>query len=86
LSAWRGTSVGRQAKPTDLPTSISGVSFEEAWATRRDSKLDEIPVHFIGRAALLRDKEQAGRAKDLGDAEELREIGTARTADTRLSP
>jgi hypothetical protein len=29
-------------------------------------------VPFIGRPALLRNKEQTGRAKDLGDVEELR--------------
>ncbi|HEY9140681.1 MAG TPA: hypothetical protein VIN93_07300 [Bryobacteraceae bacterium] len=53
-------------------TAISGVSFEEAWATRCDAKLEEIATHFLGRAALLRNKQQTGRAKDLGDAEELR--------------
>jgi hypothetical protein len=31
-----------------------------------------IATRFIGLPALLRNKEQTGRAKDLGDAEELR--------------
>ena len=58
----------------DLLTSISGVSFEEAWSTRLDAELDGIAVPFIGLAALIRNKEHTGRARDLGDAEELRKI------------
>jgi len=56
----------------DLLTSISGVTFEEAWATRKEGELDGIPSHFIGLSALIRNKESIGRARDLGDAEELR--------------
>jgi hypothetical protein len=56
----------------DLLTAISGVAFEEAWATCSEAELEGIPVRYVGRAALLRNKEQTGRAKDLGDAEELR--------------
>jgi hypothetical protein len=56
----------------DLLTEISGVSFEEAWETCCKADLDGIATHFIGLSALLRNKEKTGRAKDLGDAEELR--------------
>ena len=56
----------------DLLTSISGVSFEEAWETRVESKLDGIEAKFIGLTSLIRNKESTGRARDLGDAEELR--------------
>lgn len=56
----------------DLLTAISGVSFEEAWATRSGAELDGVATQFIGRVALLRNKESTGRARDLGDAEELR--------------
>lgn len=34
--------------------------------------LDSVAVFFIGRTPLIRNKESTGRAKDLGDAEELR--------------
>ena len=66
------------AKPNriDLLTAISGVSFEEAWATHSEAVLEGTAAHFIGREALLRNKEQTGRAKDLGDAEELRKRTT----------
>jgi hypothetical protein len=56
----------------DLLTTISGVTFEEAWNARCDADLDGVPVHFIGAAELIRNKESTGRARDLGDAEELR--------------
>jgi hypothetical protein len=56
----------------DLITSISGVSFDEVWSARESGDLAGVPTAFIGRDALLRNKESTGRAKDLGDAEELR--------------
>jgi hypothetical protein len=71
--------LGVKPNRIDLLTAISGVSFEEAWATRNDAELDGIATHFVGRAALLRNKEQTGRAKDLGDAQELRKRITRRS-------
>lgn len=59
----------------DLLTSITGVSFEEAWASREPADLDGVNVFFIGRTPLIHNKESTGRAKDLGDAEELRRRG-----------
>ncbi|MFN0101588.1 MAG: nucleotidyltransferase [Bryobacteraceae bacterium] len=56
----------------DLITSISGVSFDEAWAGKLAGDLDGVPVYFIGLDDLIRNKESAGRPKDLGDAGELR--------------
>jgi hypothetical protein len=62
----------------DLLTSISGVTFEDAWSTREQGDMDGLVVHFIGRAALIRNKEHTGRARDLGDAEELRKRSALR--------
>jgi hypothetical protein len=56
----------------DIITSISGVSFDDAWESRTAGCLDGVATQFIGREALIRNKESTGRAKDLGDAEELR--------------
>ena len=64
--------LGVSPNRVDLLTSISGVSFEDAWESRAPAELEGVPVQFIGRAALLRNKESTGRARDLGDAEELR--------------
>ena len=40
--------------------------------THQEAELEGIATQFIGRAALLVNKESTGRAKDLGAAEELR--------------
>ena len=53
-------------------TSVTGVSFDDAWEDRAAGDLDGIPVNFIGRSSLLRNKDAAGRPKDLIDAAELR--------------
>jgi len=58
-----------------LLTGISGVDFEEAWASRVQSELDELPVAYIGREALLRNKAASGRAKDLADIEAIEAVG-----------
>jgi hypothetical protein len=64
--------LGVQPNRIDLVTALSGLSFEEAWASREAAHLDGVPVEFIGRTALIRNKENTGRGKDRGDAEELR--------------
>lgn len=64
--------LGIKPSRIDLLTSISGVTFDEAWAGRCKGKLDGIPVLYIGRNELIRNKEAIGRARDLGDADELR--------------
>jgi hypothetical protein len=56
----------------DLLTAISGLTFDEAWASREAADLNGVPVAFIGKTALIRNKESTSRAKDRGDAEELR--------------
>jgi hypothetical protein len=56
----------------DIITSISGVTFNEAWDSRTAGELDGVATQFIGREALIRNKESTGRAKDVGDASELR--------------
>ena len=55
----------------DLLTSISGVSFDEAWTGRLVAEVDRQPLPFIGREELLRNKRAAGRPKDIADAAEL---------------
>lgn len=64
--------LGYEPNCIDLMTSITGVSFEDAWDTRVAGELDGLPVFFIGRAALLRNKESTGRSKDKIDADQMR--------------
>ena len=55
----------------DVLTSISGVSFDEAWRGRLTGLLFEVSVAFLGRAELIRNKRASGRAKDLEDVRAL---------------
>ena len=64
--------LGVKPNRIDILTSVSGVEFEQAWAGRVKGHLEGLPATFIGRDALIQNKESTGRAKDLGDVEELR--------------
>ena len=48
-------------------TEISGLTFDEVWASRVAVELDGRTIAFIGRDALLRNKEASGRLKDLAE-------------------
>ena len=64
--------LGLEPNRIDLMTSVTGVTFDAAWDDRSPGLLDGLPVNFIGRSSLLRNKDATGRAKDRIDAEELR--------------
>ncbi len=57
----------------DLLTSISGVSFEEGWASRISVTIGTLQVPVIGRECLIQNKRAAGRPRDLADIAELEE-------------
>ncbi|MDH4099862.1 MAG: nucleotidyltransferase family protein [Nitrospirota bacterium] len=57
----------------DIITSITGVSWEEAFKERTEGKYGDIPVSFIGRQQLIANKRAIGRMKDLADVEALGE-------------
>lgn len=63
--------IGLPPRRIDILTTLSGISFDEAWASRQPAELDGHTVYFIGREALLRNKRASGRAKDLGDIQAL---------------
>lgn len=63
--------LGHPPNRIDIVTAIDGVSFAEAWASRVAGDLDGIPVHFISKEALIRNKRASGRARDLADLQEL---------------
>ena len=56
-----------------LMSSISGVSWDEAWLGRIESEVGPRRLHFIGRNELVTNKRAAGRSKDLADLEALGE-------------
>lgn len=63
--------IGLPPRRIDILTQISGLDFEEAWASRVEATIDGRAVHFIGRDAYIKNKIAAGRAKDLADAARL---------------
>ena len=63
--------LGRVPNRIDLLTSISGVTTDEAFATKLAATLDDIPVFILGKDALVRNKRAVGRPQDLADIETL---------------
>ncbi len=57
----------------DLITSLTGVSWEEADASKEQGHFGDVPVHYIGRKQYIANKRATGRRKDLADIEALGE-------------
>lgn len=64
-------SIGLEPVRIDLLNRIAGISFEEARHKTVRGRYCDVEVNFIGREDLLRNKRATGRARDLGDVEEL---------------
>jgi hypothetical protein len=65
--------LGRPPNRIDLLTSISGVTTDDAFATKMPAELDGIPVFILSKDALIRNKRAAGRPQDLADLDTLEE-------------
>ena len=59
--------LGRAPSRIDLLTTITGVSTNEAFASKISAILDGIPVFILGKDALIRNKRAVGRPQDLAD-------------------
>ena len=66
--------IGRPPNRIDILTSASGIDFNQAWETAVAGSLDGIPVRFLDRRSLLKNKRASGRTKDLADVEELEKV------------
>lgn len=62
---------GLPPRRIDILTQISGLTFDEAWASRVLAEIDGQPIPFIGRDALIVNKRASGRLKDLADVQRL---------------
>ena len=67
--------LGLPPRRIDVLTSISGVTFDEAWAGSIHVDLHGTPMAFLGRDELLRNKRAAARPKDLVDVAALERKG-----------
>ena len=63
----RMATLGRPPLRIDVMTSISGVSFDEAWAGRRIVRFGGHRIGVLGRREFERNKRAAGRPQDLLD-------------------
>jgi hypothetical protein len=57
----------------DIITSISGVSWEQASASKESGIYGDIPVFYIGKSQYVANKKATGRTKDIADIEALGE-------------
>ena len=65
--------VGVPPRRIDVLTGVSGLDFDDAWASRLTVPVGPLEVPFLGRASLIRNKRAARRLKDLADLEALGE-------------
>lgn len=56
----------------DFLTTIPGLEFASAWENRVTSQENDFPIHYLGKADLIRAKQNAGRPQDLADLDEIR--------------
>jgi hypothetical protein len=55
----------------DLMTSLTGLTWEEIATGKIAGLLGKVPVQYLGKDELIRNKRAVGRAKDLADIESL---------------
>ena len=65
------TQLGLPPLRIDVMTSVSGLTFEEAWQTRVTGEIEGVRVPILDRASFIRNKQASGRMKDLADLELL---------------
>jgi hypothetical protein len=66
--------LGVEPNRIDITTRIHGITFEDAWPNRVEGKFEDVPVFYIGREDLIRNKEAAARPQDLADVSILRSM------------
>ena len=63
--------IGIAPRRIDIMTSITGISFDEAWPGRVAVSIEGVEVPIIGRRELVRNKKAIGRPRDEADVSEL---------------
>lgn len=69
--------IGVAPRRIDILTSIDGVGFEEAYASKEIKEIEGVQIPFLTLKDLIRNKESTGREKDGLDASCLRELFNA---------
>lgn len=71
LDARQVVQLGVPPNRIDIIMSLDGVSFDDAWAARIDTRIDGVDTHVISREHLIQDKRATVRPQDLVDIEAL---------------
>jgi hypothetical protein len=66
--------IGVPPRRIDILTSITGVTFLEAWEARVTAIIEGVPCNFIGLDHLRLNKKALGRPKDLADLDLLKDV------------
>jgi len=66
--------LGRPPVRVGFITSISGVTWDEAWEDRIEGSYGDIPVYYLSRDQFIANKLATGRTRDLADVELLNEM------------
>jgi hypothetical protein len=75
-----GLQIGVEPGRIDVLTTISGLTFGEAWPGRKDASFGEgVRCSVIGLDDLLRNKRAAGRPQDLADVAALERLRRLQT-------
>jgi hypothetical protein len=65
--------IGVVPRRIDILTTLTGITFSEAWQTRVVGPFGDTSCAFLGRAQLIQNKRALGRPRDLADLEALGE-------------
>jgi hypothetical protein len=63
--------IGVAPNRIDILTSITGVSFDEAWPARIEAEIVGRTIPVLGREQLIANKRATARLRDLADVEDL---------------
>ena len=68
---WNAIRIGLPPVRIELFNHVSGPSFEEIWESKVRGHYGDVPVYYIGRDELIRNKTASGRPRDMADVAEL---------------
>jgi hypothetical protein len=71
LGSERVIQLGQPPHRIDILTSLTGVTSDEIWNSVEAGDLDGVPVFFLAKHVLIKNKKATGRRRDLADVEEL---------------
>ncbi|MDR0495660.1 MAG: nucleotidyl transferase AbiEii/AbiGii toxin family protein [Treponema sp.] len=63
--------IGVAPRRVDIITSVDGLKFDDAFVRSEIIEIEDIPVHVLSLADIIKNKQSTGRLKDLADVESL---------------